>query len=373
MKMRYKTTATARPAAKPDVQIFTFAQEGYKIPEPVERASGEDKIVSYGDDNQYPQFLWSLYEDTAIFQTLVNNLLDYLCGEDMSFQTNTPFEQSPDELTEIVRKLLLDDIVYNACSIQRLYNGAGQLAKIAYLDQTKVRYNETLTKIYYTNDWERPNDKIAIPLNLPAEQRKGATDAVTLRSICKGIYPTPLYNGALKSIVIANKIDTYHLNNISNNFAAAAIINFNGGVPDTKTKDKIETAIKEKFAGEENAGKYIVSWNEGKENEATVTVLSSNDFDAKYNALRTNYEQNIVVAFRCPAQLLGYGTQKTTFNTIEYVAAFDLYNRTVVKPMQTQFVRFFNRALAGMATLAIEPYKIKFDASDYDSNKNLDI
>jgi capsid portal protein len=300
-------------------------------------------------------------------------MLDYLCGDEMVFDHNPLFEQSLEELFEISRKLLLDYIVYNACSFQRLYNAGGILVRVAYLDQTKVRYNEDLTKIYYHNDWKRSSDAVAIPLNLPQGERGGKTDAVTLRSICKGIYPTPLYNGALKSIVIANKIDTYHLNNISNNFAAAAIINFNGGVPDEKTKDAIESAIREKFSGEENAGKFIVSWNEGKENEATVTVLSSNDFDAKYNALRTNYEQNIVVAFRCPAQLLGYGTEKTTFNTIEYVAAFDLYNRTVIKPMQAQFVRFFNKSLEGMATLNIKPYTIRFDASDYDSNKNLDI
>ena len=375
MKNRYKTRAAVpTPTAKKETKVFTFAQDGYKIPQPVERVSGSDKIISYGEDNRYPQFLWSLYEDTAIFQTLVNNLLDYLCGETMSFTTeNKLFAQSGEELAEIVRKLLLDYIVYNACSVQRLYTEGGILARIAYLDQTKVRYNEGLTKIYYDNDWKRSTDAKSIPLNLPKGQRAGKSDAVTFRSICKGIYPTPLYNGALKSIVIANKIDTYHLNNISNNFAAAAIINFNGGVPDEKSKDTIESAIREKFAGEENAGKFIVSWNEGKENEATVTTLSSNDFDAKYNALRTNYEQNIVVAFRCPAQLLGYGTQKTTFNTIEYVAAFDLYNRTVVKPMQEQFIRFFNRSLEGMATIAIEPYTIKFDASDYDSNKNLDI
>lgn len=374
MKTRYKTRATAPvQAVKKEAKVFAFSQEGYEIPQPVESVTGSDKIVTYGRDNRYPQFLWSLYEDTAIFQTLVNNLLDYLCGEEMVFAKDSVFEMSPDELAEIVRKLLLDYIIYNACSIQRIYNGGGLLARIAYLDQTKVRYNETLTKIYYNNDWKRASDAVDIPLNLPKEERPGKTDAVTLRSICKGIYPTPLYNGALKSIVIANKIDTYHLNNISNNFAAATIINFNGGVPDDKTKDAIESAIREKFSGEKNAGKFIVSWNEGKENEATVTTLSSNDFDAKYNALRTNYEQNIVVAFRCPAQLLGYGTQKTTFNTIEYVAAFDLYNRTVVKPMQAQFVRFFNRSLENMASITIEPYKIRFDASDYDSNKNLDI
>jgi len=175
----------------------------------------------------------------------------------------------------------------------------------------------------------------------------------------------------LKSIIIANKIDTYHLNNISNNFSASAIINFNNGVPDKKTQDAIETQLKEKFAGENNAGKFIVSWNETGENAASVAALSSNDFDAKYQALRTNYEQNIVVAFRCPAQLLGFSTANTTFNTIEYVAAFDLYNRTMVQPMQKALLRFFAKAF-GESLIEIAPYSVTLnDAENYDSNKSI--
>lgn len=365
--------AAAAPAAKGQ-QLVTLAQQGYSLPQPVESDRNGEGFVRYGTDNQYPQWLWGLYEDTAIFQTLVNNLLDYICGDEVIFNPikgtieGEAFEMTLYEFEEVFRKCALDDIVENACSFQRIRNGARQLVRIAYLDQSKVRYDKAVSKIYYCNDWKSQKGIVELPLNRPELK----TDAVTLRGICKSVYPIPLYNGALKSIVIANKIDTYHLNNISNNFSASSLINFNNGVPDDDTKDNIETALRDKFAGEENAGKFIVSWNESKDNEATIVSLDSNNFDQKYNALRQNYEQNIVVAFRCPAQLLGYSTQATTFNTIEYVAAFDLYNRTMVKPMQRRLLKFFNEALAGSATVNIAPYVIKFDTSDYDSNKPLE-
>lgn len=363
------TPAGKKVAIRKKVATYTaLAQEGYSLPQPVENCRNKDGFVAYGEDNQYPQWLWELYEDTAIFQTLVNNLLDYICGDDTILESHSEaFKMTPYEIEELVRKLALDLIVLQGCSVQRIRNGARQLVRLAYLDQVKVRYNQDVTKIYYNNDWKKRGEITELPLNRPDLR----TDAVTLRAVSKSVYPIPLYNGALKSIVIANKIDTYHLNNISNNFSASAVINFNNGVPDDATKGKIETAIREKFAGEENAGKFVVSWNESKDNEATVTSLDSNNFDAKYNALRTNYEQNIVVAFRCPAQLLGYATQSTTFNTIEYVAAFDLYNRTMVKPMQRRLLKFLNEALAGDASVNIAPYVIKFDTSDYDSNKPL--
>lgn len=350
--------------------FFAFEQQGYEIPKPNEKTSQScRKMVLYGDDNRYSQMLWQLYEETAIFQTLVNNLLDYICGDDITFKRATSlFEQSEDEIKEIARKCALDFIIYNACSVQRIRNKAKVLVRIAYLDQTKVRYNEGLTCIYYADDWKAyTKEYTEIPLN----DESADTDAVTYRAICKGIYPTPLYNGALKSIIIANKIDTYHLNNISNGFSASAIINFNNGVPDKKEKSAIESQIKEKFAGEKNAGKFIVTFNETGENAATVASLSGDDFDAKYQALRTNYEQNIVVAFRCPAQLLGFSTQNTTFNTIEYVAAFDLYNRTMVQPMQKALLRFF-RKVFGADLITIEPYKVTLnDADNYDSNKSI--
>ena len=356
------------PQTSKSPAFFVLEQQGYELPKPVERTyGGTDKYVTYGTDNGYPAFLWRLYEETAIFQTLVNNLCDYICGEAVNFAKPATFDMSREDMEALVRKAALDLIITGACSVQRIRNKAGMLVKLAYLDQVKVRYNETVDKRYYCNRWATKDKIVTLPLN----DSEAETDAVTLRSVCKGIYPTPLYNGALKSIVIANKIDTYHLNNISNNFAAATLINFNNGVPDNATKDKVETDLRNKFCGEENAGKFVVSWNESKENEATIAPLSSNDFDAKYNALRRNYEQNIVVAFRCPAQLLGYSTSTTTFNTVEYVAAFDLYNRTMVKPMQRQIVAFLNKAMGG-EYLSIEPYIVTLqNANDYDSNKNI--
>lgn len=365
-------TIKAKPTARKEVIYTALAQQGYSLPQPEEREKNGEGYVSYGEKNDYPQWLWGLYEDTAIFQTLVNNLLDYLCGDELLYAVSSGvFTMTADEMEEVVRKAFLDFIVFDAFSLQRIRNGARQLVRIAYLDQAKVRYDKELTKIFYNNDWARSSRCDSQTVELPLNRPELKSDAVTFRAVCKSVYPIPLYNGALKSIVIANKIDTYHLNNISNNFSASALINFNNGVPDAKTKDKIETMIRDKFAGEENAGKFIASWNESKDNEATIVSLDSNDFDAKYNALRQNYEQNIVVAFRCPAQLLGYSTQATTFNTIEYVAAFDLYNRTMVKPMQRRLLKFFNDALQGAAEVNIAPYVIKFDTSDYDSNKPL--
>lgn len=356
------------PQTSKSPAFFVLEQQGYELPKPVERTyGGTDRYVTYGTDNGYPAFLWRLYEETAIFQTLANNLCDYICGDGIVFNPPAGFEMTKEEMETLLRKVSLDFIITGATSAQRIRNKGRQLVKLAYLDQIKVRYDEMVSKIFYSNNWAKKDKIVTLPLNDPIAE----TDAVTLRSVCKGIYPTPLYNGALKSIVIANKIDTYHLNNISNNFAAATLINFNNGVPDNATKDKVETDLRNKFCGEENAGKFVVSWNESKENEATIAPLSSNDFDAKYNALRTNYEQNIVVAFRCPAQLLGYSTSTTTFNTVEYVAAFDLYNRTMVKPMQRQIVAFLNKAMGG-DYLSIVPYNVSLqNPNDYDSNKNI--
>lgn len=350
------------------IQYVALAQEGYSLPQPVESVRSGGNYVSYGKDNQYPQWLWELYEDTAIFQTLVNNLLDYICGDEILYEGSaSAFDMTRGEMEELVRKCALDAIVFNACSVQRIRNKARQLVKLAYLDQVKVRYDIGATKIYYCNDWKKKDNIIELPINDETVE----SDAVTFRAIGKSVYPIPLYNGALKAIVTANKIDTYHINNLSNSFASSCLINFNNSVPDDDTKNGIESALRSKFAGEENAGKFIVSWNDDKDHEATIVTLDSNDFDEKYKALRQNCEQNIVVAFRCPAQLLGYSSQTTTFNTIEYVAAFDLYNRTMVKPMQRRLLKFFNEALGGSATVNIAPYVIKFDTSDYDSNKPL--
>lgn len=334
-------------------KMFIFRQEGYELPQPVEKTTTANNMVSFGNDNRYSQFLWALYENCGLFEALVDNTVDYICGDEIKF-TLVP-EAVETDMEELFRKVALDMVLYNACAVQRVYNKLHQLVGVYYLDQTKVRYSEDLQTLYYADNWGSYTKKyVTIPINDPMAD----TDAVIFRNYSKAIYPTPCYQGAIKSIVTLSKISEFHLNNISNGFSASALINFNNGVPDEETKNSIETALRKKFAGVENAGKFLVSYNDSADNAATVEKLDDDKFDVKYAALKEAAIEDVHIAFRCPSQLLGIADQNTGFSAIEYKNAFALYNKTMISPFQKKMKTFFKNVFGVDDVVEITPYSI---------------
>lgn len=329
-------------------RMITFSQEGYKLPEPCEKVGQNSNMVAYGKDNRYSQFLWDLYENCSLFESLVNTTVDYICGDEIVSHINN-------DLEEIARKCALDLVVFNACAVQRVRNKLGELVAVYYLDQTKIRYASDFSCIYYSDDWSSYTKKY---VTIPVNDETAESDCVIFRNTSKSIYPTPMYGGALRSIVILSKITDFHLNNISNGFSASCIINMNNGIPSETEKDAIETMLKKKFGGSENAGKFLVAWNESKDNEATIVKLTDDQFDKKYEALKTASRDDVTTAFRIPAQLIGVATQQTGFSSIEYKNAFELYNKTVIKPLQTKLIKFFGEVYKQENAIEIVPFTL---------------
>lgn len=344
-------------------KLFAFSQPSYEIPSPAERksASGKERTyISWGEDNQYPQFLSGLYCEGALFQALVNNTVDYMLGDNVVFN-GKPLPKG-DDLLELVRKLALDLVLFNSCAVQRLFNPLGDLVGLSYIDFAKLRLSDDRHLVYYSNEWRNYTKKfVTLPVDDPAALAKQHTDVVIYKAPSKNYYPSPIYSGAIKSIVTLNKIDTFHLNNISNGFAASCIINFNNGIPSKDEKDNVETALRTKFAGEGNSGKFLVAWNESKDNEATVEKLSDDQFDKKFESLYNTAKQNLIMAFRCPALLIGSIESSNAFNTLEYESAFKLYNKTVVMPLQLALTKFMAKAAGQAGYISIVPYTINFE------------
>lgn len=344
-------------------KILFFEQTNYEIPEPVEirSSNSEDNyFIKWGKDNNFPKFIYDLYETTSQFSALINNLHDYILGEKLNIKQQ--YEKG-DPVNEVIDKCVLDLCLFDICAVQRLRNPLGELVGIAYVDVIKLRLGKEDGKNvgYYSQNWTAYTKKY---VTLPIDDPDADSDIVIFKTSSKTIYPAPLYSGALKSIITLNSVDTYHLNNIKNGFSANYLINFNNGVPTKEEQKKVETKVHDKWAGEHNVGKFILSFNDNKDNAATIVKVPEDNLDKKFETLYATCKENLLMAFRCPSQLVGSTLSANAFNNIEYQQAFQLYNRTAVLPMQKDIIRFFNKLTGIDNYLSIEPFKINFDLQD---------
>ncbi len=323
-----------------DKLVFSaFELEKTVLPDAKEVARSGFDYVSWGLNNKFPQDLYVLYENSAILQSVINGTADYVFGSGVisAFEVvNDKYET----LEDIVKKCVFDYLIFGGFAIQLMYK-AGKVEAMYWLDFQKCRRSEDETKVFYSDDWGKYAKKALEYNSWTPGTDKGTCIYYYKGHKTRGIYPVPMYIGALKSVKISTEISNFHLNNIMKGFASNAIISFNNGEPDQDTQARIERDVKEKFCGTDNAGSFLLLFNESKDNACEIAKIQDDKFDLKYDALAKSVKEDIFIAFRATPTLFGLPNENNGFSKQEYLESFELYNQTVVVPIQKDFERAF--------------------------------
>lgn len=324
---------------KDRLSFSAFELEKTTMPDAKEVVRSGYDYVSWGRDNKYPQELYYLYENSAILQSVINGTADYVFGGGVISAFDVVNDKM-ETLEDVVKKCVFDLLIFGGFAVQLMYKG-GKTEAVYWLDFQKVRKSEDEKKVYYCDEWGKYNKKCLEYNAWTPETNKGTCIFYYKGHKTRGIYPVPMYVGALKSVKISTEISNFHLNNIMKGFASNAIISFNNGEPDPDTQARIEKDVKEKFCGTDNAGSFILLFNESKENAAEITKIQDDKFDLKYNALSKSVKEDIFIAFRATPTLFGLPNENNGFSKQEYLESFELYNKTVVVPLQSDVERAF--------------------------------
>ena len=328
--------------------------------ENVEKQQNGKDFILWGTDNRYPEYLYGLYESCATLQAVINGTADFIMGNELEFFKDV-VNKKGETIEDILSKVVMDYLIYGGFALQIIKNPFGQVVEIYWIDINKLRSDEKNEVFFYSDDWSKSLGRVKYMVYPKFGQ--GDDNATSIfyfkNKKSRKTYPTPIYNAAIDSAEIERKISDFHLNEISNNFLTSKIINFNNGTPDDEMKLEIENSINAKFTGSENAGRIMVSFNENKDSETTVTNLGEDGFADRYSALSERVVSQIFTAFRATPNIFGLPTQTTGFNEQEYEGSFKIYNRTAVRPAQKDIVRAFEFIYGQKDILKITPYSIE--------------
>ena len=324
---------------------------------------GKDFIL-WGDGNKFPDYLFDLYSNCATLQSVINGTADFVVGNEVKCNL-TRFQKTVnkqgDTMMDLIRRIAIDYLIFGGFAIQILRDFNGNVAEIYWLDFSKVRSDKKNEVFFYSEDWNKSYGRVKyIPYPKFKEGDSNPASVYYYKGTkTRGVYPTPIYNAALVACELEKKINLFHLNEISNNFLSSKIVNFNSGTPDDELKNEIERNINEKFSGAENAGRILVSFNESKDSETTVTDLGTDDFSSRYDALAKRSQTQIFTAFRANSMLFGIPMENDGFSTQEYSEAFKLYNRTSVRPVQATLVDCFDKIFGMKGSITIVPFSLE--------------
>lgn len=317
--------------------------------------------VSYGEDNDYFQYLIDRYNGSPTNNAIINGISEMIYGKGLD-ATNS--NRKPNEYAQMislfhkdcVRKLVYDLKLMGQCAVQVIYSkDRNTIARVEHfpvetLRAEKCNEDGEVEGYYYFADWKkiRPNDK---PERIPAFGfSKEAIEILYIKPYRAGFYYySPVdYQGGLQYAELEEEISNYHLNNILNGLAPSMLINFNNGVPNEEERELIERRIYQKFSGSSNAGKFILAFNDDSAQQATIEPIQLSDAHNQYQFLSDESMRKIMVAHRVVSpMLLGIKDNSGLGNNAdELKTASTLMDNTVIRPFQTLLIDAFDKILA---------------------------
>ena len=312
--------------------------------------------VDYGYDNLYGDYLRDLYLGSSIQSAVVSGVSEMIYGEglnatdkeekpDQWLKTQRLFENSDED---ILRQLCFDIKLYGQCYVQVIWNRVRtEVAEMRFLPAHTVRAgiadSQGHVDCYYVSpDWSRMRESRFQPVKYPALDLEDRTEPAAVYQIkcwTPGIhyYGLPDYVGATNYIELDREISSFHLNNIKNGLFPSFMLSFQNGIPTDEERRTIERHVNDKFSGATNAGRILISFNDGSDSAPQLTPINPNDNDGMYEFLAKESTTKILAGHRVTSPLLfGIRGEGSGFgnNAEELRDSFSLFQNTVVKPYQ---------------------------------------
>jgi hypothetical protein len=340
---------------------------------------GKYIYIEYGKNNDYPEYLLSLYNESPKHGAIIKSKCTYVYGK--GFEVAGMANSRGETWNQIVKKCIKDDEVYRGYYLQVIWNRIGQIAEVYHIDFAKVRVNKDLNCYYVKNDWKDMREK---PREYPAfnvNERYGSQIYYCKEyNPSSEVYPLPSYFQGLNYIESDIEVSRHILGNAKQGFVGSTLINLNNGDPiNEEHKGEVERGLLKKFTGD-SGKRVVIMFNKSKDNAAEIvnlgqTMLTKEDFTNINNLI----QQEIFAAHQIVSPtLMGIKTEGQFGGRNEIRDAYEIFNNTYVQERQAEFNSIFTefRNLKGESgefkLIPVEPLKFEFSEGIMAANLSKD-
>ena len=333
---------------------------GYEIPKVIEKP--RNSWVEYGETNDHFGELVERYLGSPTNSRCINGISDMIYGRGLNA---TDSSEKPVMFAKMqallqpkeIRRIVNDLKMLGQAAVQVVYrNRKREINGLFHFPMETLRAEKAeggkVKAYYYHNDWKniKPNEK---PKRIPSfgnGTRSQRIELYIIKPYKSGFYYySPVdYQGCLQYCSLEEEVSNYHLSNIQNGLQPSMLINFNNGIPNEESQEIIERKIYEKFSGTSNAGRFILAFNDGVENQSDVQPINLPDAHAQYEFLAKESREKIMIGHGVVSPILLGIKDNTGFgnNAEELRTASILMDNMVIRPFQQLLLDSFNELLA---------------------------
>jgi hypothetical protein len=357
-----------------NIIILNFAE----AKQPEYREKKGQGYIEFGERNDYPNYLLSLYNKSAKHNAIVRGKVNYITGNGWATKEQDAaaelFINKPNEyenLTDLTRKVSIDIEVFGGAYLEVIWSQiGGKIASLCHIDYTKLRSNKDNTQYWYKSNWEDRKEQVEV---IPAYNtlNKVGKQILYIKEYRPGLdtYALPSYMGALNYIESDVEVSRHVLGNAQTGFSASKLITLPNGEPSPDEKRNIERRFTDRFSGSDGK-KFILSFVSDIAKKPAVEDLGASDLTKEdFNQVDKMIQQNIFAGHQITTpSLFGVLVEGSLGTRSEIRDGYEVFKNTYVNDKQQFLESIFNKLakINGVSTeLYIKPVEpISFEFSE---------
>ena len=297
------------------------------------------------------------YNQSTTTAACVEGIADLIYGKGL-YSKNEAFNETLSRIIpqEDVKRAAFDLKLFGNSAFQVYWNDDHtKIIKIYHvpvqtLRAEKIYDNPRIQNYYYCVDWNdqrKIRDKKRIPAFGTSNEKM---EIYWIKNYSPNLYyySLPDWVSAMQYSVIEGELSNLHLNSIENGFLPVLMLNLNNGVPAPEERQTIEDLLYAKFTGTNNAGKFMVSFNDDPATKPTLDVINVDNLHEKFKYVAEYAQDRILVGHRITSPLLfGIRTQANGFSSQseEMKTAFSILQTMTIAPFQNLLLNGLNYVL----------------------------
>jgi capsid portal protein len=310
----------------------------------------------YGNDDFFDAVTTAFNVSTTNAAS-IEGIADLIFGKGL-YSKNQIFNETLQKMIpqEEVKRVAFDLKLFGNAAFQVYWDDTHTKIKKIYhvpvqlLRAEKLGSSPMIENYYYCTDWNdqrKVRDKKKIPAFETSNEKM---EILYIKHYCPGLYyySLPDWVSALQLAMAEGEISNLHFNNIVNGFLPAVMLNFNNGVPAPEERQTIEDLVQAKFTGTDNAGRFMLSFNDDPLTKPTIDVIDITNLHEKYDYVAEYTQDRILVAHRVTSPLLfGIRTKNNGFSSQseEMKTAFSILQTMTIAPFQNIILNSLDYAL----------------------------
>lgn len=241
--------------------------------------------IEFGEKNDYPNYLLSLYNKSAKHNAIVKGKVNYIIGNGWRSDEADPiaeqFIAQPNQfesLADLTRKVSIDIEIFGGAYLEVIWSlTGGKLVDVLHIDYTKIRCNSDNTQFWYKKDWNERKDE-AFAMNAFNTNVRQGKQILYIKEYRPGLdtYALPGYMGALNYIESDIEVSRHVLGNAQTGFSASKLITLPNGEPSPDEKRNIERRFTDRFSGSDGK-KFILSFTTDPARKPIIEDLGASD------------------------------------------------------------------------------------------------